>query len=54
MDFGGGDELGCDGTGPSRRAVTSSKVTRYLHVKRLAGRTSRRFRAAFNFWSRSV
>ena len=27
MDFGGGDELGCDGTGPGRRAVTSSKVT---------------------------
>jgi hypothetical protein len=27
VDFGGGDELGCDGTGPSRRAVTSSKVT---------------------------
>jgi len=25
VDFGSGDQLGCDGTGPSRRSVTSSK-----------------------------
>ena len=44
MNFGGDDELGCDGTGPSRRAVTSSKVTPLARYA-LAGH-DRRFRAA--------